>query len=254
MIPIEHPAIWSARASTVEDLGLVLNRFNAPDAEGPAFVMVHGLGVSSKYFEPLAAALADAGIVWLVDLPGYGASPKPGRDVTIDEHARVLGAALDDAGIENPMLIGHSWGCQVVSMLADQRPDLSDRLVLLSPTINPARRTVFKQFIDLLKDAWREPPRAAAFGVYSYLFTGKARYYLAQVAHMVNDVVEERLGRIRTPTLLVNGERDPIVPREWAALAVSLLENGRLEIVPGAHVIMYTAPAEIAALLRDFAR
>lgn len=245
-------ALWFPRAESVDDLGLVLNRFTHDDVDGPNFVMVHGLGVSSAYFEPLAEQLADAGTVWLVDLPGYGASPKPDRDVPLRDHARTLGAVLDAAGIEDPILIGHSFGCQVVSELADQRPELADRLVLLSPTINPARRSAFTQLIDLMHDFWLEPPRADAFGLYSYFLTGRVRYYLAQVPHMIADEVEGRLSRIQTPTLVVVGERDPIVPQRWAQQVATLLENGRLEVVPGAHVIMYTAAARIAELIEEF--
>ena len=245
-------AIWFPRAETVEDLGLVLNRYNHVDVDGPNFVMVHGLGVSHGYFEPLAEQLADAGTVWLVDLPGYGASPKPGRDVPLRDHARTLGAVLDAAGIENPVLIGHSWGCQVVTELADQRPTLSDRLVLLSPTINPARRSAWKQFFDLLRDFWLEPPRADAFGLYNYFLTGRVRYYMTQIPHMISDEVEGRLARIGTPALVVVGERDPIVPHDWAHQVATLLEKGRLEIVPGAHVIMFTAAPQISSLIEDF--
>jgi pimeloyl-ACP methyl ester carboxylesterase len=254
MVQTAQKAIWFARASTVDDLGLVLKRYQAAETQGPNFVLVHGLGVSSTYFEWLAAELAHLGTVWLIDLPGYGASPQPAREVTLDDHARVLGVGLDAANIENPVLIGHSWGCQVITKLADSRPDFSDRLVMLSPTINPARRSVWKQFFDLSRDFWLEPPRADAFGLYSYLFTGRVRYYLAQIPHMMNDMVEERLVRLRVPTLVVSGVRDPIVPRDWADQVARLLENGRLEIVPGAHVIMYTAPREIASLIQEFSQ
>ena len=254
MVRAAQKAIWFPRASTIDDLGLVLHRYNAPDIDGTNFVLVHGLGVSSTYFEWLAEELSDAGTVWLVDLPGYGASPKPDRDVSLPDHARVLGAVLDGAGLDAPVLIGHSWGCQVITELADQRPALSDRLVLLSPTINPARRSAFKQFVDLVRDFWLEHPRADAFGLYSYFFTGRVRYYLAQIPHMINDEVEARLVRLRMPTLVVNGTRDPIVPHDWAQQVATLLENGRLEIVPGAHVIMYTSPREIATLIEEFAR
>lgn len=254
MVRAAQKTIWFPRASTIEELGLVLHRYNAPDVEGPDFVLVHGLGVSSRYFEWLAEELSDAGTVWLVDLPGYGESPKPGRDVSLADHARVLGAALDAAGIPNPVLLGHSWGCQVITELADQRADFSDRLVLLSPTINPARRSALKQFFDLVRDFWLEHPRADAFGLYSYFLTGRVRYYLAQIPHMIDDEVETRLVRLRMPTLVVNGTKDPIVPHDWARQVAALLEKGRLEIVPGAHVIMYSAPGEIATLVKDFAR
>lgn len=253
MVKAARTTIWFPRAEAVDDLGTVLNRFQHEPVDGPNFVMVHGLGVSSGYFEPLAEQLADDGTVWLVDLPGYGSSPKPARDVPLRDHARALGATLDAAGIENLVLIGHSFGCQVIIELADQRPGLSDRLVLLSPTINPARRGAFKQFFDLMRDFWVESPRADAFGIYNYLFTGRVRYYMKQIPHMISDVVEVKLARISTPTLVVVGEKDPIVPLEWAQQVATLLSNGRLEVVPGAHVIMFSAAEEIGALIDEFA-
>jgi pimeloyl-ACP methyl ester carboxylesterase len=246
-------AVWFANAQTVDDLGVVLHRFQHDEVPGPAFVMVHGVGVTSAYFEPLARELADAGPVWLVDLPGYGASAKPDRDVPLADHARVLGATLDAAGIDNPVLIGHSWGCQVITELAVQRPELSDRLVLLAPTINAARRRPLLQLIDLIRNGFVEPPRADAYGLYNYFFTGRTRYFMAQIPHMLEDAIEERLVEIAAPALVVVGDRDPIVPTEWARQVATLLDRGRLEVVSGAHVIMFTAAAEIARLIEEFA-
>lgn len=245
-------SIWFPREETIEELAVVLNRFEHAPVDGRNYVMVHGVGVTSAYFEPLATELADAGPAWLVDLPGYGASPKPDRDVTLADHARILGATLDAAGIENPVLIGHSWGCQVITELVDQRPDISDRLVLLAPTINPARRQPLVALLDLLRNGLVEPPRSDVYGLYNYFFTGRARYFLRQIPHMLGDRIEVRLARIATPSLIVVGDRDPIVPHDWAEKAATLLENGRLEVVPGAHVIMFTAAAEIAGLIESF--
>ena len=103
-----------------------------------------------------------------------------------------------------------------------------------------------------MHDFWLEPPRADAFGLYSYFLTGRVRYYLSQVPHMIGDEVEGRLSRIRAATLVIVGERDPIVPRDWAQQVATLLETSRLEVVPGAHIIMYTAAAEIARLIEGF--
>ncbi len=44
----------------------------APRDARPAFVLVHGIGVSSRYFHPVAAFLAEHGTVYAIDLPGYG--------------------------------------------------------------------------------------------------------------------------------------------------------------------------------------
>src|SRR3954471_324208 len=90
------PFYTSRRA--FDDLTVVVKRFPGA-AEGPAFVLVHGIGVSSRYFHPAAAQLAKAGTVYLVDLPGYGAAPDPRRDVGIADHAGVLASVLEDSGL-----------------------------------------------------------------------------------------------------------------------------------------------------------
>jgi pimeloyl-ACP methyl ester carboxylesterase len=192
--------------------------------------------------------------VWLVDLPGYGASPKPAQDVPLAAHARTLGAVLSAAGIADPVLVGHSFGCQVVTELTRQQPGLASRLVLMAPTINPARRTRFKALADLVHDLFHEVPRAGAFGLYSYFLTGRVMYYLQQVPHMIDDAIEERLPLIDVPTLVIVGERDPLVPHPWAQRVADTLPHGRLAVVPGAHVVMYSAPDEVAALIEEHAR
>src|ERR1700760_3021969 len=98
-----------------DDLAVVTRRFppveGAP-SEGRPFVLVHGIGVSSRYFHPSAAQLAKYGTAYLVDLPGYGSAPNPHRDVSIANHADVLAKRLEAAGIDDPILVGHSMGTQ----------------------------------------------------------------------------------------------------------------------------------------------
>jgi len=240
---------WHQSLAVVDGLGVVVKRFprtGPPSESSRNYVLVHGLGVYSHYFEWLAASLARTADVWLIDLPGYGAAPKPRRDVTIVDHARVLAAVIESADVAAPVLVGHSMGCQVVTEIAVQFPALTDSLVLLSPVVNPARRSAWMQFVNLVQDLFREPPRAALFGLYSYFLTGKAFYYLKQVPHMIDYRIEERLPRVEAHTLVAVGERDPLAPIEWATLAASIVPRGDLAVVPGAHVIMYSAPQILA--------
>src|ERR1700743_2428712 len=134
---------YFTRRILYDDLAVVIRRFPAaettPETNRP-FVLVHGIGVSSRYFHPVAARLAKCGEVFLVDLPGYGSAPDPRRDVTIADHAAVLARYLTAEGIEAPILVGHSMGSQVVSQLSLEHPELTDRIVLLAPTMDPAAR------------------------------------------------------------------------------------------------------------------
>lgn len=236
----------------VDGLAIVVKRFpRVGPVENPSrnYVLVHGLGVSSRYFEWLAAHLASDANVWLVDLPGYGSSPKPRRDLTVADHARALALVVESSGVDQPVLIGHSMGCQVVTEIAAIEPQLATDVVLLSPVVNPARPRAGQQLRDLLRDSLREPPRANAFALYSYFLRGRAIYYLRQIPHMLGYRIERRLPELTVPTLVVVGERDPIAPVHWAHTAAALAPRGSAAVVPGAHVIMYSAPSAVAQLI-----
>lgn len=236
---------WYRSRAVVDGLAVDIRRFpRVGPVENPSrnYVLVHGLGVSSHYFEVLAAALAHDANVWLIDLPGYGSSPKPPRDVTIEDHARALGLVLESADISEPVLVGHSMGCQVVTEIAVAMPAVSDSIVLLSPVINPQRRSAGQQLFDLGRNFFVETPRADAFGLYSYFLTGRIVYFMRQIPHMLRYRIEDRLPLVHASTLVVVGERDPLVPIEWASDAARLAPAGSLALVPGAHVIMYSAP------------
>ena len=238
--------------AVVDGLALMVKRFpGVPENPDRNYVLVHGLGVSSKYFELLAAELAQTANVWLVDLPGYGHSPVPRRDVSIADHASVLGRVIEAADAGSPILVGHSMGCQVVTELAVAFPDVADDVILLSPVINAERRTAWQAFGDLAHDALLEPWRGKINGIYEYFFRGRTFYYLRQVPHMIEYRIEERLPEVDATTMVVVGDRDPIVPVSWAERVAAAARRSSLRVVPGSHVIMLSTPARLARLITE---
>lgn len=247
-------AVRSSR-NRVGGLEIVVMRFpSLAAAPGRTFVLVHGIGASSRYFHPVAAQLAKVGTVFLVDLPGFGASPNPRRMVTIEEHADVLAGFLSLEGVQNPVLVGHSMGTQVVSRLAVDHPESTDRLVLLAPTTNPAERTLGTQARHLLADLFLEAPSANAIVAVDYLFRCGVPYFLSQVPNLLEDHIEDRLPLVRAKTLVVRGDQDPIVPREWAERVAALIPDAASREVAGPHVIMHSDPIGTAELIVEHAR
>jgi pimeloyl-ACP methyl ester carboxylesterase len=246
-------AIYYTSRQEHEELTIFVERF--PGSAGPdarTYVLVHGIGVSSRYFHPLAAELARTGRVFLVDLPGYGESPDPKRDVTIADHAEVLAGFLRQLEVPDPVIVGHSWGAQVVSMLAERHPDVPRTVVLLSPTLEPPARTPWRAIGHLLHDATREPPAVFWIAVTDYLVRCGLRYLLRQMPHMIADRPEDRVGEHRARTLVVNGDRDPIVSSGWARELADAHPDGEFRQVHGPHVIMHTRPELIARHITAF--
>ncbi len=236
-----------------EDLTIVVKRFPPRGVATRDFVLVHGIGVSSRYFQPLAAELARFGTVWVIDLPGYGASPDPRSSPTIADHARVVASFLRESEIENPVLVGHSMGTQIVSRIAVDRPETTDRIVLIGPTMQPKARTLWRAAARLMRDVLVEPPRANWVVVTDYLFRCGIPYYLRQLPHLLTDPLEERLPLVQAKALVVRGHRDGIAPPEWCERIVSLIPDARFETVRGPHVVMFTDPERTAELIHDFA-
>jgi pimeloyl-ACP methyl ester carboxylesterase len=234
-----------------DDLAVVIKRFpgSSPVISARPFVLVHGIGVSSRYFHPLAEQLAKSGEVFLIDLAGYGSAPDPKRDVPIQLHADVLGTFLRRAGIENPVLVGHSMGTQVVSQLAVDSPRVSDRLVLIAPTVNPPDRRFSTEAKALLRDITMESMRSNLIIATDYLVRCGIPYFFAQLKHLLSDRIEDRLPSIEARTLVLRGDADPIVPRSWAETVAELLPHGTYAEVSGPHVVMHSDPVRIAALI-----
>lgn len=245
-------ATYFTSRQAFEDLTIVVKRFPAgPESTADrVFVLVHGLGVSSRYFQPAAAELAKHGRVYLVDLPGYGASPDPKRDVTLRDHAGVLAAFLTASGLKDPVVVGHSMGAQVVARLAIRHPGSTEGIVLMAPTMPPEARTFWRAAGRLLRDAFREPPIVFWIALTDYFVRTGLGYLLRQTPHMLDDRLEDDLPTVTANTLVLNGDRDPIVPLDWAEATAALVPGGRFEVVSGAHVIMYTDPAGVAEHIR----
>ena len=238
-----------------DDLALVVKRFpGAADASaGRPIVLVHGIGMSSRYFHPIAAELAKRGAVYLVDLAGYGAAPNPHRDVSLVDHAGVLARFLREEGVIDPVLVGHSMGTQVVTQLAVDHPELTDRLVLIAPTMDARARTLVRAGLRLLIDTTREPLVANGVVLTDYLFRCGIPYYLRQLPHLLGDAIEERLPRISADTLVIRGDGDRVSPEAWSRRVSELVPHGTFATVHGPHVVMYTDPVRVAALIAEHA-
>ncbi|MDR3083727.1 MAG: alpha/beta hydrolase [Streptomyces sp.] len=127
------------RQAEFDGSGSLIRWTETPGAE-PARVYVHGLGAASTVYNAHIAARPElAGRRTLfVDLPGHGISDRPADfGYTLEDHADALAAALDGAAVTGAEVVAHSMGGSVAIVLADRRPDLVSRLVLLEANLDP---------------------------------------------------------------------------------------------------------------------
>jgi pimeloyl-ACP methyl ester carboxylesterase len=111
--------------------------------QGQPVVFLHGDGSMIQDFE--TSGLIDLASrnyrVIVFDRPGYGYSDRPRSTIwTPQAQARLLHRALLHLGIENPIIVGHSWGTLVAVSMALEQPDYVKSLVLMSGYYYPTAR------------------------------------------------------------------------------------------------------------------
>ena len=104
--------------------------------QAPPLLLIHGSGASNRFWSPVVPSLAHRHRVIRVDLPGHGQSP-PATSYDVMEQAARLAAALDELGLRQVTVAGHSSGGYIATALAAQRPDLVTSLTLISSGPSP---------------------------------------------------------------------------------------------------------------------
>lgn len=225
---------------------------DAGAASAMPIVLVHGWVASSRVMVPLALALAPFSPVYAPDLPGFGRSDKPRGVLGVPELADALAGWMGAVGLQRAALLGHSLGAQVVVELAVRKPERVALAVLASPSTDPGARTMPRLLVRWLRNLAREPFGLAPVFARDTLDAGLRRA-VGTVLHMLDDHIEDKLPRMRMPTLLISGANDPLVPVQWAEELARLLLLGRLRLIPAApHTLNYLMPDELADVVRAF--
>lgn len=225
----------------------------ASAVQRPTYVLLHGIGVSHRYFARLHRELSLAADVYSFDLPGFGDAPRPRRQVPVGEYAAFVRAALAAAGVTSCVVIGHSMGTQHAVELALQEPELVDAMVLMGPVVDPRRRSVARQALALTLDAmFRESPTSNAI-VFSDYFRAGLRWYLTELPVMMDYPIEARVRGVGQPVLVMRGSKDPVAGRGWCQRLAALAPQGSLTEIPGqGHVFQHTAPGPAAAAITSW--
>jgi pimeloyl-ACP methyl ester carboxylesterase len=203
---------------------------------GAPVVLVHGLSGSWRWWAATARRLAEHHRVLLPDLPGHGDWPSL-RAPALAGAPEWLAAWLRAAGLERAHLVGHSLGGLVCARLAIRRPDLVDRLVLVAPAGIP-ERSLLGSVGPLVASVASASPAFLRRLVGDAARAGPVTLMRA-ARDLLDDDLRDELHALRTPTLLVWGGHDPLVPVRHARTFRSLIPDARLVVLRDAwHVPM----------------
>lgn len=231
--------------------GVTMRYTRSGTATGRVFVLVHGIGMGHRVFRELADELDEAGLVYAVDLPGFGDSPEPARAMSIPESGDYLAAFVSTLRGDDVVLIGHSMGTQVVAEALAQHPEIARSAVLIAPTVNAAERTALRQGWRLAQDLINEDRRVLGLGLVQYAKAGP-RWFIAKMHQMLDHRLEDVVTRVRARTLVLRGEDDLVCPHDWVAGIAASLPDGTMREVRGrGHEAMIRSPHPVAGMILE---
>ncbi len=244
--------------------GILLN-YELTGKEGaPVVVLSHSLGSGLVMWEPQLAALEPHFRVLRYDTRGHGGSEAPHGPYTFELLAQDLVGLLAGLGIEQAHFIGLSMGGMIGQALGLYHPARLLSLTLCdTAAANPAgSREIWQERMDLVRkqglaplwagtlDRWlspefvRQSPPLLEKIRRQFLATSVNGYVGCSQAIMGLDYLG-RLGKIRTPTLIVVGEEDPGTPVSAAQALQDRISGSRLVILPQARHLSSVEQAEV---------
>ena len=222
------------------------------EAQGPVFVLIHGLLISSRYMVPTAERLGMSYPVYALDLPGFGKSADPVRVLTLAQLTDAIVAWMDVMQLPQAIFLGNSLGGQLLMDLAARYPARVDRLILVGPTVDPQARTVMQQAARLLVDFVFEKPSLLYHLLIDGWRAGIGRTWQT-FQYALDDYSEDKLSAILAPTLVVRGDRDLVAPQRWVEEITHRLPNGRLAVIDQSpHCANYTTPDALVQVVQAF--
>jgi pimeloyl-ACP methyl ester carboxylesterase len=244
-------------------------------------VLIHCFTCAMDWWDGMLPRLEASHRVVAVDLLGHGGSEKPGSGYTPVNQAKLVAEALERLGVSGAEVVGHSLGGAVAVALAQQAPDLVDRVVIVDmPPDNSYGDLGFiagLAFKPVLGEAlWRikpdfsvrdglgvafapgyDVPDAFVEDVKRMTYTAYDESPSGTEDFLAEESLDQRMRETGLPLLVLMGADEQIVNDPQRALDQyrSSVPNAETKLVAGAgHSPNVEKPAETAALVLRFGK
>jgi pimeloyl-ACP methyl ester carboxylesterase len=245
---------------------------------GTPVVLIHGYTDNARDWVPMLPFMSQDFRLILVDLRGHGKSGKPDCCYTRFDFAYDIVLLLDQLKIQKADVVGHSLGSIIGQTIAEFWPQRTDRVVLISSTggVPPSARNKTPAFdyaaqIRQLHEPieadspfmiawWDSPTPVDAEFIRRERIDSAAiplRVWLAILDQCLSgnryEDLQGSLSRLRAPTLLIWGAKDPIMEEPARASLRRGLPKAQVRIFDGlGHNPFWEKPAAVAQSLNDF--
>ncbi|MDO4501208.1 MAG: alpha/beta hydrolase [Erysipelotrichaceae bacterium] len=208
--------------------------------KGKDVILLHGWGQNTEMMAYIANFLKEHFKVYNIDFPGFGQSGDPTETWGVEDYSEFLRSFVLEMNIENPILIGHSFGCRVAVRYAHKYP--VHKMVLTGAAGIRDKRTLKYYYKVYTYKLGKKILSLKPFEKYKEKFqknAGSEDYknssgiMRSTFVKVVNDDVTPILPEVKTPTLLVYGEKDEATPVSKGRLMEKLMGDATLVIFEG---------------------
>jgi pimeloyl-ACP methyl ester carboxylesterase len=223
-----------------------------PAVDARTIIHLHGFGISGTYLLPTASRLASEYATWVPDLPGFGRSAHPRHTLTIDELGEAVCRFMDQQGIDKAVLLGNSLGCPISAAFIEHHADRVDAAIWVSPAGGLHNLPIWRGASQLALAGMREPLGMVPIGARDYLHYGILPT-MRLFESMLHYPVARRIAEMTLPTLVVIGDRDPLVSEDIVRKYADELPHVTAVAIEGAaHAINYSHPDQLANVVRSW--
>ena len=232
-------------AETVRVRGAELALFHlAGDSATGAVELIwaHGWGHTHRNLLPLAQAMRGTARSVLIDFPGFGASPMPPGPWGTADYADAVEEWLGGREPARRIWIAHSFGCRVGLQLAARHPEMLDGLFLIAAAGLPPQRSpwagarvaargwAFRLARQFIPEGPARDRLRTRFGSADYRAAGELRPILVKA---VTEDLSAAARAVRSPAVLIVGDRDRETPPELAERLHRMMPQSRLIVLRG---------------------
>lgn len=266
--------------------GLRIHYLRWGDPGRDPVVLLHGMMHNARYWEHIAAPLAEEYCVYAPDLRGHGESDHAPGGYLVWAFAQDLRAFVEALDLETFDLVSHSIGSRAAIAYARDHSHRIKHLVLadMGPEMAERGARGIRQSVTEAGVRQGFPTEEEALEYFARLYPGRSREFrhrqlaasltlderVGQLVFRFDPALRDATGRaaiveipylweslehIRCPTLVLRGEKSTILSREVAEEMVRRLPNARLEEIPGSgHQIPLHQPERFLSAVRRFLR
>lgn len=241
-----------------------LNFHYTVQGEGAPIILMHGWGCNLTTLQSVEKVALENHKVYNVDFPGFGESQEPSKVWGVEEYTRLIEQLVNAENIENPILLGHSFGGRV-GILYSSRNKVNKLILVDAAGVKPRHSLKYyfkvytyklgKKLMPLIYGKARAQQRIDAMRAKrgSSDYNNASPMMRAILSKVVNEDLKDKMPLIKAPTLLIWGENDTATPLRDAKTMERLIPNAGLVSFPGCgHYSFLDNPFQFAAVLRSF--